>query len=127
MVYYANGMVKMTARFSNGKQVGDCLNYYPSGAIKMHCYHGEKGKINGIRTIYHENGQLKSKARWENGRLREILEYKDERGQDIAIGSFQNGTGEWIWHEKGEPTYLYTYVDGRYRKKRKLEPDNKSQ
>ncbi len=126
-VYYANGKVKMTAYFSHGKQVGDCLNYYPSGALKLRCYHGANGKLNGIRTFYYENGQVKAKFRWENGRLREILEYKDEQGQDIAVASFQHGTGDWIWSEKGEPTYRYFYKDGRYKKKRKIEPGNNSQ
>lgn len=120
MVYYANGAVQMTAHFSKGKQVGDCLNYYPSGAIKIRCYHGADGKPDGIRTMYHENGQVKAKTRLENGRLREILAYKDEQGQDLPIGSFQRGTGDWIWYEKGQPTYRYTYQDGREKKRRKV-------
>ena len=127
MYYYADGSIYGTARFSKGKQVGDCLEYYPSGAIKLRCHHAESGKPDGIRTIYHENGQVQAKVRLENGLLREVLEYKNEEGQDLPVGSFQQGNGDWIWYEKGQPTYRYTYQDGREKKKQKIDDGNFSE
>lgn len=124
--YYADGSVQAIGYFSNGKQVKDCLEFYPSGAIKLRCYHNEQGKKDGVRMTYYENGRLQSQARWENGLLREILKYKDEKGQDLAVGSFQNGTGDWIWYEKGQPAYRYIYQDGREKKKQKMTAANVS-
>lgn len=120
--YYADGTMRVINFFSNGKQVKHCQEYYPSGKIKLRCYHNDRGQKNGIRTTYYENGQVESKARWENGLLREIQEYKDEQGHDLVIGSFRQGTGDWIRYENGRPIERYFFKDGREGKRQKITP-----
>lgn len=119
-MYYPNGAVKATTFFQHGKKIGPCKKYYPSGALEQTCERHIEGKQDGLQVKWHENGQLKSKARWENGRLREILAYKDEQGKDMLIGTFKDGNGDWLWHEKGKPAVVYTYKNGKFMKKKTL-------
>lgn len=118
--FYPNGQVKYRAAFYDGTQVGQCFGYYPSGALKQTCQMNGKGKSDGIIVSYHENGQVEAKARWENGRLLEIIEYKDEQGRDRPAGTFKNGNGDWVWYENGQPAYVYSYKKGKLIKKKRV-------
>lgn len=118
--FYPNGKVKNRAAYYDGKQVGQCFGYYPSGALKQTCQMNNKGKPDGILTTFYETGQVESKARWENGCLREIIEYKDEQGRDRPVGTFKNGNGDWIWYENSQPYIRYTYNEGKLIKKKRI-------
>lgn len=118
--YYPNGKVKYRAEFNKGKRAGQCFGYFPSGALKQNCQMSDDGKRHGIWTTYFENGQLESKARWENDRLREILEYRDEQGNKRPVGTFKDGNGEWEWYENGKLAYVYTYKEGKLKKTKRV-------
>lgn len=111
--YFANGKVKNTTFFRKGRVVGPCKVYYPSGPLYEVCEGHVNGRLYGIVTTFHENGQIMAKARWENDRLVEILLYKDEQGNDLPIGTFIDGNGTWNWMEKGKQTLVYTYKNGK--------------
>jgi hypothetical protein len=118
--FYQDGAVKATTFMEHDKVIGPCRAYYQSGSLKQKCEGHLKGKVNGIMTTFHENGQVNSKTRWENGRLREILVYKDELGIDLPIGTFKDGNGIWNLIEKGDPAILYQYKDGKVINKKTL-------
>lgn len=118
--FYPNGKVKNRAAFYDGTQVGQCFSYYPSGALKQTCQMNSRGKSDGILTTFYENGQIESKAKWENGLLREIIEYRDEDGNNRPIGTFKDGNGDWIWYEKGKATVVYLYKNGKLVKKKRI-------
>jgi len=111
--FYPNGNVKYYLTFVHGRQVGPCFEYYPSGALKHICNINEHGKLNGILTNFHENGQVYAQALWENGRIREILKHQDEKGQALPVGTFNDGNGNWIWYENGQPAFVYSYRNGK--------------
>jgi antitoxin component YwqK of YwqJK toxin-antitoxin module len=118
--FYPDGKVKYHVVYYDGIRVGQCFGYYPSGALKQTCQMNDKGKEDGILVNYYENGQIEAKARWENGRLREIVEYKDEQGRDRPAGTFKDGNGDWIWYENGQPAIVYTYKEGKQVKKKQV-------
>jgi antitoxin component YwqK of YwqJK toxin-antitoxin module len=118
--FYPNGSVKVSTTFKHNKIVGPCKEFYPSGAIRKFCSGHIKGKIHGIDTYLHENGALNARIKWESGRLVEILDYKDEQGNDLPIGTFKNGTGDLIWVEKGKETLVLSYRNGKLIKKKPL-------
>lgn len=118
--FYPSGNVQYYADFTHGIQTGNCFSYYPLGNLRKICRHNGQGNPEGVIYEFHENGQLSYQARWEDGRLREILAYKDSLGNDLPIGTFKDGTGTWLWQEHGKLLYEYTYKDGRMVKKRRL-------
>ena len=118
--FYSNGILKASTFFEHGHKIGPCKYYYPSGKIKRKCQHHINGNLDGIHTDFFENGQLHSKARWEKGRLQEILAYKDENGTDLYVGSFKDGNGTWIWTEIGKAPMVFTYRNGRLVNKKRL-------
>lgn len=91
--FYADGTVSHTSVYANGKVVGPCRAYYPSGELMQTCERHVKGKLDGIQMQFHENGLLKSKMKWQKGKLLKVLRYKDDQGNDLPIEAFKDGTG----------------------------------
>ena len=59
------------------------FSYYDSGQLEfMKTYNGEELQ-HGITETYHPNGQLKSKAKYNNGNLTEIIEQYDFNGNPL--------------------------------------------
>lgn len=118
--FYPSGNVEINMVYTHGIPTGNCFSYYPSGNLRKICSWNDQGKSEGIIYEFHENGQLSYQARWEDGRLREILAYKDSLGNDLPIGTFKDGTGTWLWQENGKLLSEFNYKDGRMVKKRRL-------
>ncbi len=125
--YYPNGKIQSLQTYQDGQLNGDCLNYYPSGMLQLRCRHGQDGEIDGIRLSFYPSGKVQTKTRWIGGRLHDILRYKDSRGNDLVVGSFKWGNGDWIWYENGRPAYRYTYKDGQLKKTVRLASKNKEE
>lgn len=120
-MYYPDGKTKATTFYEHNKKIGPCKEYYPSGTLKQTCEKHIKGKTHGIHTSYYENGQLKDQTRWENGRLKEILQYKDEQGRNLPIGTFKDGNGTWTYTEEGNKKFIYTYKQGKIVRRKRLQ------
>jgi len=118
--FYPSGNVETYLVYTHGIRTGNCFSYYPSGNLRKICSRNDQGKSEGVFYEFHENGQLSYQARWEDGRLREILAYKDSLGNDLPIGTFKDGTGTWLWQEHGKLLYEFNYKDGRMVKNRRL-------
>ena len=117
-LYFPNGSLKAYSFFEHDKKVGPCKEYDQKGTLVLTCDKGIHQKGSGYQTFYHENGEIKAKTRFENGRMNEILIYQDEQGNTLPVGTFKDGNGTWIWVEKGKPTTIYTYKNGRETKKK---------
>lgn len=57
--YYENGKLKAKIRFSDGKQIGPSVYYYPNGKVELYCFFNETGdgSIMYMRE-YNEKGEL---------------------------------------------------------------------
>jgi antitoxin component YwqK of YwqJK toxin-antitoxin module len=119
-VYFPSGKMSASTVFEHNKKIGPCKEYYQSGVLKQTCERHIKGKTHGIVSNYYENGQIKAQARWDNGRLREILQYKDEQGQNLPIGTFKDGNGTWTYLEDGNKKFVYTFKQGKIVRRKRL-------
>lgn len=59
--YYPNGNLKSQEFFVDGVQHGPCKYYYESGELRL-LLNKKQGKIEGLRTLYHKNGNLSKRC-----------------------------------------------------------------
>jgi antitoxin component YwqK of YwqJK toxin-antitoxin module len=73
-----------------------------------------EGIADGVCFHYYRNGQLLSKARYEDNRLMEIYEVYDSLGNKLNHGNFKNGNGYAISYDdkKGTRNFAGNYKDG---------------
>ena len=69
------------------------------------------------RTVsYHQNGQLRSKANYKNGKYDDLREIYFENGQLKSKENYKNGKYDGFWesyHENGELEFKGNYKDGK--------------
>lgn len=111
--FYADGTMMSYQVYKKGKLIGPCRNYYSNGTLSSTCERHIKGKLDGIQLKFHKNGLVKSKTRWKNGKLLQILRYKDPQGNDLPIGTFKDGNGTWVYYdEEGKQIGVQVYKNG---------------
>lgn len=111
--FYADGTTRGTTTYKQGRIIGPCRSYYTNGVLGHTCERHTNGGLDGMVMSFHENGRIKFKAEWKNGRLQKILRYKDEQGNDLPIGTFQDGNGQWIQYKDGLPFGIFVYRKGK--------------
>lgn len=112
--YYETGQIWFTTVFRHDNKVGPCATYYPTGVVESICTrHVLKGKWDGLVNHYYPNGRVKTKLIFKNGALDQILAYRDEMGDDLPIGTFSKGNGDWIIYFGKKPAMITTYKHGR--------------
>jgi antitoxin component YwqK of YwqJK toxin-antitoxin module len=112
--FYEDGTLGFSTVYKKGKIVGPSRSYYPTGILKSTCAGYINGLIDGIYLEFHENGAVKSKSKWEKGRLRQILRYKDAQGNNLHVGTFKDGNGTWIKYDyEGNQVFVDTYKNGK--------------
>jgi antitoxin component YwqK of YwqJK toxin-antitoxin module len=115
--YYENGQVSNITHYRNDKIVGPCVEYYPSGIVRSFCTrHVLKNKLDGLTNSYYPNGKVHLKQVFRNGRLMDVLAYRDEEGNDLYFGTLKNGNGTFISYCKGEPFVEYTFKNGQLKR-----------
>lgn len=112
--YAADGTLQYTTFYRHGKRVGPTAGYYPNGVLNYTCErHLMNGKIDGRVNNYHPNGTIASKKIWKNGRLFEILAYKDDQGNELPVGTFDKGNGDVFRYIGQKPVLKDTYRNGK--------------
>ncbi|MCY6354521.1 toxin-antitoxin system YwqK family antitoxin [Clostridium sp. ZS2-4] len=74
---YPNGNLAYYCYYKNGFSDGDFIEFYDDGKIKSMQYM-QRGRTYGFRKIWHNNGVLKSKARYEYGVCLTSKEWNEE-------------------------------------------------
>lgn len=94
--WFPNDSLMKTGRFVDSKPVGEHYAFY-------------------------DNGQLRSKILWEEGRLVDVLALYDQQGNSLAIGSIQNGNGIVnVYSMTGKLIEVQTFNKGKRKKRRKI-------
>ena len=78
--YYANGTLRSSVMFKNGKPDGVARTYYPNGNLRREAYF-QNGVQHGLTRSYYENGQLKSEEYYEQSRLEGPAKFYEPDGR----------------------------------------------
>ena len=81
--FYANGQLEVKSRSRDGKIVPGSFSYF----------HENSQSYNEC-IEHHENGQLRSKINYKNGKRHGLLEHFDQEGKLVNKGNFKNGKEE---------------------------------
>ena len=78
-------------------------------------------KPDGEHYAFYDNGQLRSKILWEEGRLVDVLGLYDQEGNSLETGSIVNGSGTVnVYSMNGELIEVRTFNKGKRKKRRKI-------
>ena len=90
------------------------FDYYENGQLKEKTNYKD-GKQEGEHLYYYENGQLESKWNYNDGKKEGEYLYYDDDGQLAIKGHFKDGQeeGEWLFYlENGLLEYTDIYING---------------
>ena len=74
------------------------------------------GKLDGLTTGWHENGQKELEATYKDGKPDGLSTYWHENGQKSLEGTYKDGERDGLvtqWYENGQKSSEITYKDGR--------------
>ena len=85
---------KKTTNVSNEVLADEVKNgvvetYYDNGQLESRANY-ENGELNGLRETWYENGQLMTRTHYENGKLNGLCERWDERGNLIESTMYKD-------------------------------------
>ena len=88
--------------------------FYPNGKLLARAYFNKKGEINGVEERFYENGVIKAKIEWKNGKIKEIENYYDNGNiksrtpfvNDIIWGTVEN------YYKNGKLKSKVHYING---------------
>lgn len=88
--------------------------FYPNGKLLARAYFNEKGEINSIEERFFENGNIKARIKWKNGKIKEIENYYDNGNiksrtpfvNDIIWGTVEN------YYKNGKLKSKVHYING---------------
>jgi len=90
-VYRPDGSRELTKNYENGLRQGLWLSYFEDGEKHKVELTYDKGKIEGERIIYYENGQIRQKVPFENGLVHGTITNWDENGKKVSETKFEHG------------------------------------
>mgnify|MGYP000336082940 CR=1 FL=1 len=80
------------------KYIGSCRWYYKNGNLQQNAHFNADGKMDGEVASYHENGDLKTKAKYKNGiRTTKKMTFKTESGNSYTLfqEDFTSNANDW--------------------------------
>ncbi|HXP51199.1 MAG TPA: hypothetical protein VN922_14670 [Bacteroidia bacterium] len=80
-IYYANGILKFEAIYSNNDKTILARYYYESGVLKKEIPYTNE-KIDGVKKEYYESGKIMRESHYVNGNLGVVKNY-DEDGNEV--------------------------------------------
>lgn len=111
--------------------------FYPNGKLLARAYFNEKGEINSIEERFFENGNIKARIKWKNGKIKEIEDYYDNGNiksrtpfvNDVIWGTVENyyRNGKLkskIYYRCGVEEEILEFYDELGEKKKKLDLDS---
>ena len=107
---------KMSGKFKNGKKEGEWLSYNSGQLVGIDNY--KDGKRDGIFEIYHENGGLRNKGIYKDGKHEDGLSITYHKNGQISIKcNYKDGDLVGLWedyYENGQLRYSGSYKEGKY-------------
>lgn len=126
--YYANGNLKISVPYKNGKPEGICRYFdsitgkvikgvlFKNGEIVGGGIIDEYGYFQDEWIEYYPDGKVKSKGKFRRGKKHGVWKYYYANGQIEQEGSYKNGglEGGWVWYfEDGRPRLEQEYLNGK--------------
>ena len=90
-VHRADGTLEAKQSFKNGIRDGEWVSYFADGKTPKVKANILAGKVEGERTTYFENGQLRQQANFKAGQLDGVMTEYNETGKKIAEATFKDG------------------------------------
>lgn len=87
----ADGTLESKQSFKNGIRDGEWITYYVDGKTPKVKASIVDGKVEGERTTYFENGQLRQQAQFKAGQLDGPMAEFNDTGKKIAEATFKEG------------------------------------
>jgi hypothetical protein len=94
---------------------GSSVNYYDNGQLKQKENYKD-GKQDGLLEKYYSNGQLWSRQNFKNGKQDGLLEDYYRKGQLFKRGKYNDDTKEGLWekfYDNGQVEFERTYIEGK--------------
>ena len=143
--FHEDGKPNMQGRFLNGAFFGPLRSHYETGTREFVEYYDSSGVKQGWDSTYyetgtlestfyfkdgiedstarffHRNGRIWSERFYVDGRLQTVSFIKDKKGEDLEIGSFDNGFG-WlfVYNDDGILQSRSKYRFGLYKKSKRI-------
>ena len=92
---------KGIVHFKGGPFSGSVTEYYENGQLKEKAPYID-GKMNGVAELYYENGQLKQKVTFIDGKEDSPFEFYYKNGQLEQKGTFIDGEQDGVFEEYNE-------------------------
>jgi antitoxin component YwqK of YwqJK toxin-antitoxin module len=99
--YFKSGQVQMEG-FSSAKTLGEenweglVIYYYPNEKIKEKANY-KKGKLHGIRRVFHKTGELQEQGKYKEGKREGIWKVFYKNGKIKEKGKYKNNEKTGIW------------------------------
>jgi antitoxin component YwqK of YwqJK toxin-antitoxin module len=87
----ADGTLESKQSFKNGIRHGEWVTYYEDGKTPKVKANIVDGKVEGERTTYFENGQMRQQAQFKAGQLDGPMAEFNDTGKKIAEATFKEG------------------------------------
>lgn len=114
-VYYPSGKIRKEISFKNDLLHGPHTFYHENGTVKQKGVFNE-GKVEGEYIIYYENGNIKEEGSHANGSHNGPIKFYHSNGQLQTEGAMKDGElhGEVKdYFENGNISTTFTYVNGK--------------
>ncbi|WP_339008526.1 toxin-antitoxin system YwqK family antitoxin [Fusobacterium animalis] len=97
---------------SNGRKTGEI--YYPNGKVEGRAEFNKHNQLDGEEERFYENGNIKARIKWKNGKIKEIENYYDNGNiksrtpfvNDIIWGTVEN------YYKNGKLKSKVHYING---------------
>jgi antitoxin component YwqK of YwqJK toxin-antitoxin module len=90
-VHRADGTLEGRQSFKDGIRDGEWITYYEDGKTPKVKANIVAGKVEGERTTYFANGQVRQQAKFTAGQLDGVMTEYNESGKKIAEATFKDG------------------------------------
>jgi antitoxin component YwqK of YwqJK toxin-antitoxin module len=78
-LYYSDGKVNFSGKFTNGERHGKWESFYPNGK-KWSENNYDEGKYHGDYRVWFDNGQLRIQGKYDQGKEIGTWKFWDEKG-----------------------------------------------
>lgn len=113
-IFHENGKIRQIGKFSNGKQTGEWNFFHPNGSREGIGLLLD-GKKTGNWKWYFNNNQIQTERIWNKGKLTEIVNCYDGKGNELDKGTFANGNGTLkLYDIDGKLKETSRYKNGEY-------------
>jgi antitoxin component YwqK of YwqJK toxin-antitoxin module len=90
-IFRADGTLASKQSFDQGLRTGEWVSFHPDGKTIQAKMKLVAGKVEGERTTYYPNGQIRQQANFKGGAFDGPVAEFNEEGEKVASGKFEEG------------------------------------